>query len=100
MDEEIARKAQEIIRLSGELKVEVCGVWLWITGETRTHSEQLKALACRWSPKKVAWYFRKEIDGGRRWHKRNYSLNEIRARYGSSAIEREESPRERVAVAG
>jgi len=90
MDEEIARKAQEIIKLSNELKVEVCGVWLWVTGNTRAYAAQLKTLACRWSPKKVAWYFRREIDGGRRFHTRHYSLEEIRAKYGSHAVAREE----------
>ena len=92
MDEEIARKAQEIIRLSKALHVEVCGVWLWVTGETYHHAAALKALACRWAPKKAAWYFRRERDGGQRWHRgRHYSLNDIRAKYGSSAIRREEA---------
>lgn len=90
MDQEIMQKAQEILKLNRELQVEVCGVWLWITGNTKEVKEGLKALACRWSPKKLAWYYRREVDGGRRWHKRNYSLDEIRARYGSDNVDRQD----------
>lgn len=99
MDEEIARKAAEIAKLSQELTIEVCGVWLWVTGATKDYREQLKSLSCRWSPKKLAWYFRREVDGGRRWHQRHYSLNEIRARYGSSEYQREEQRQPVAAIA-
>jgi curved DNA-binding protein CbpA len=89
LDKEIMEKAQEILRLSRALEVEVCGVWLWITGDTRTVKDGLKALACRWSPKKLAWYFRREQDGCGRWHKKTLSLDQIRMRYGSAAIRSE-----------
>lgn len=95
MDEEIARKAMEIVKLSDALKVEVCGVWIWITGETKEYRDQLKALACRWSPKKLAWYFRREIDGGRRWRgKSRYSLQDIRNRYGSQGVSNRDEGRQ------
>jgi len=88
MDVEVAAKAMELARLSRELIVEVCGVWLWITGATKQYKEQLKAMACRWSPKKEAWYFRREQDGGRRWHRNGrYTMQEIRMRYGSTTID-------------
>jgi hypothetical protein len=89
MDAELVEVAAEIYRTSAALNVEICGVWLWITGETRKHADALKALHCRWSPKKTAWYFRREQDGGRRFHKRAISLDEIRAKYGSATIPRE-----------
>lgn len=34
------------------LTVELCGSWLWISGETRQHKDALKAAGCRWSSNK------------------------------------------------
>lgn len=34
MDEEIAAMAMKVLRLKKDLQVELCGVWLWITGNT------------------------------------------------------------------
>ena len=93
MDKEIVRVAHEIQKLDAALSLEVCGVWLWITGEgslTRRYRNELKALACRWSPKKLAWYFRREEDGGRRWHRNGrYTMHDIRMRYGSASVQAE-----------
>jgi hypothetical protein len=99
MDEEIAKKAIEIIRLSDGLKVEVCGVWLWITCETRAYKDQLKTLDCRWSAKKLAWYFRREVDGA--WHKyrKHLSLDEIRMKYGSVTVDDAGANQNRMAIA-
>lgn len=32
-----------LLRMDG-LKIELCGCWLWITGNTRAHKDELKAL--------------------------------------------------------
>jgi len=37
---------------------EVCGMWLWISGDTRPHKDTLKSLDCKWAPKKKMWYWR------------------------------------------
>ena len=41
------------------LMVEVCGAWVWVTGDTRTHRDTLKQSGYKWAPKKAAWYFRR-----------------------------------------
>ena len=86
LDKEIMQKAQEILKIKAEINLEVCGVWLWITGETKTVKEELKALACRWSPKKLAWYYRREVDGGMHRYRRHLTLEQIRMKYGSAGI--------------
>ena len=66
--------------------MELCGSWLWIGGETKTHKDELKALGCRWSQKKGLWYWRHEEDG-HRWYKGKKSMEEIRSKYGSQVFE-------------
>jgi hypothetical protein len=99
MDQEIAQKAIELARLSDQLTVEVCGVWLWVTGETKAFKDQLKAMSCRWSPKKLAWYFRREVDGGFHRYRRHLSLQEIRSKYGSARVNEQGSNQDRMAIA-
>jgi len=86
MDEEIAAMAMKVLRLKKDLQVELCGVWLWITGNTYAAKEQLKAFGCRFSGPKKAWYWRREEDGGRKWHRKGISLEEIRTKYGSVVL--------------
>ncbi|MBN1548270.1 MAG: hypothetical protein JW902_16590, partial [Syntrophaceae bacterium] len=90
MDEEIAAMAMKVLRLKKELHVELCGVWLWITGNTYLAKDELKAFGCRFSGPKKAWYWRREKDGQDRWHKRAISLQEIRAKYGSVVLASDE----------
>ena len=61
--------------------VEVCGVWLWITGDTRQHKNTLKKSGYKWAPKKKAWYFRPEQF--RSFSRGKTTLEEIREKYGS-----------------
>ena len=42
----------QIIHLAG-LEIELCGAWLWVSGETRAHKDALKAAGLRWSAKKM-----------------------------------------------
>lgn len=46
-----------VLSLEG-LIVEVCGIWIWVTGNTMEHKETLKAANFKWAKKKVAWHFR------------------------------------------
>ena len=69
-----------VFGLSGII-IEVCGAWVWITGNTRDHKEALKEAGYKWASKKKAWYFRPE--GYRSRSKGDKSLEEIRAKYGS-----------------
>ena len=40
-----------LIRFTG-LNIEICGSWLWISGDTKPHKEELKRLKFRWSQSK------------------------------------------------
>jgi len=81
-----------VINLAGVM-VELCGAWLWCTGNTREYKDVFKAAGYRWSANKSAWYWHE--DGYSRRGKKKYSLDEIRMMYGSArmtAKQREELP--------
>lgn len=77
-----------LIRIVG-IKVELCGSWLWVTGDTKPAKEILKKLKFRWSSNKSAWYF--HFGGYHKTSKRKMTLNDIRAMYGSNVFEYNES---------
>ena len=62
MSEEEQKKAEILGAISSVgglgLTVEVCGEWVWVSGDTKPHKETLKSAGFKWSPKKVNWYFK------------------------------------------
>lgn len=70
-----------IINLPG-LFIEICGAWLWVSGDTRTHKITLKEAGFQWAPKKKLWYYRPEQYRSRA--RGNVDMDEIRTKYGSS----------------
>lgn len=73
-----------IINLEG-IEIEMCGSWLWVSGNTYFHKEALKRAGFCWSAKKKLWYWRPESQscaGNRKSHSMGY----IRLRYGSAKI--------------
>lgn len=82
-----------LLRLDG-LQVELCGSWLWISGNTRSHKDALKAAGCRWAPKKGMWNWHHAEDGSPHY-RGSASMAQIRSKYGSEifrAAHREELP--------
>lgn len=82
--EEFRDILNKLLKLDG-LTVELCGSWLWISGETYTHKAELKAAGCRWSNNKKAWYWRHE-ESARPWHRGKATMAEIRMKYGSQVF--------------
>lgn len=72
-----------IINLAG-ITIEICGSWLWITGETKQYKEIFKELKFRWSKNKSAWYWHN--DGYQKKNSKNYTMNQIRDLWGSQRI--------------
>ena len=73
----------KILNLKG-IVIELIGAWLWVSGNTQAHKEQLKAAGFWFAPKKSMWYYRPQ------WmksHKHNpLDINAIRNKYGSDVI--------------
>lgn len=83
------------IHLDG-VRIELCGNWLWLTGDTKKHKETLKAAGYRWSPNKNAWYWHYGV-----YHKRgnrSLTMDEIRVKYGRTDVRPERNTEQRKAV--
>ena len=67
-----------------DIIIELCGNWVWVSGETKAHKEEIKAAGCFWTKKKGMWYWRcaKDAHHG----KSNASMADIRRKYGSERI--------------
>lgn len=69
------------------LEIELCGAWVWVSGDTKPHKDTLKTAGFFWSPKKLCWYFR---PADYKSHNRSsWSMDKIREIYGSAAIKKE-----------
>lgn len=84
--EEFRNIINSLINLKG-INIELCGSWLWLTGNTREHKEVLKGLHFKWSKSKCAWYY--HTSDYRKSSRKTYSLDEIRDLYGSETIKAE-----------
>jgi len=82
LGEELNTAINAIIHLG--LDIEVCGTWIWVSGDTKPHKEVLKLAGYKWAPKKMLWHWRPE--GSKSWSRGKYSMDEIRASHGSTTV--------------
>ena len=80
---EFADIIDKLARYNG-ISIELCGSWIWVTGDTKPIKDELKALKFRFSPKKTAWYFHSEPY--KKTTKKSFNLDEIRNMYGSEQL--------------
>lgn len=87
-----------LFKLSG-IVIEICGSFVWVSGNTKEHKDALKALGLKYSANKTAWY--KAPVGYRKASNKKFSMDEIRDFYGSQIItkrDEEESGQVRLAL--
>jgi hypothetical protein len=74
---------EKIINIPG-ITIELVGLWIWVSGNTKAVKEELKAAGFFYASKKMMWYYRpaemKVLHGGQQ------SMDEIRAKYGSEKV--------------
>lgn len=82
IDAALQAKVNAIIHLVG-IEIEVCGLWIWVSGETRQYKEYLKANGFWWAAVKKQWYF-----AGKKvyTHGRTSTMDTIRTKYGSTKV--------------
>lgn len=84
LDKALRAMLEKIVNLDG-LQIEICGSWIWLSGNTYQHKSILKALGFSWASNKKMWY----------WHDESYvktsrktmSIQAIRDLYGSMEVE-------------
>ncbi len=73
----------QIIGLQGVI-IELIGNWIWISGNTYPHKNQLKQIGFYFAPKKIMWYYRPpDYKSSNRSPK---TIEYIRNKYGSDNI--------------
>lgn len=77
---------EKLMHIGGDLTIELCGSWLWISGDTRPCKDELKAAGCRWSKNKNMWYWHHPEEGCK-WHRGRRTIDQIRSKYGSQVID-------------
>jgi len=83
--EEINEALNKIVNLQGII-IEICGAWVWVSGNTKEHWTTLKEAGFKFSPPKKMVYFRPEYAQTRRYKKDGLSMDEIRGKYGADKI--------------
>ena len=79
--ETLSQVLNDINGLDG-LIIEVCGLWVWVTGKTKFHKEKLKEAGFKWAKNKGAWFFRPDTVKSTKRMK-PWEMDKIRETYGS-----------------
>lgn len=80
--DEINSALNAIINLG--LDIEICGAWVWVSGDTRTYKDELKQAGFKWAPVKKMWHFRPS--SYRSFSRGSYDMDKIRSLHGSVKI--------------
>jgi hypothetical protein len=72
----------KIINLN--VRIEICGSWIWVSGNTKQYKEELKKAGFWWARKKEMWYWHTKEDKKRR--RGTMSIQEIREKYGTKTV--------------
>ena len=83
IDERFAEIIDQLIRMDG-VGIEICGSFVWISGNTYDYRAELKAMGARWASKKKMWYI--APSDWKRNGCRGHSMDEIRTKHGSQVI--------------
>lgn len=76
---------KEVKTMQGVI-IEVCGCWVWLSGDTFTHKAKIQALKFKFSGAKKRWYWSPTIDD-KFYRRGSKSMQQIRNKYGSVIIE-------------
>lgn len=86
--DELNEAINKIINLQG-INIEVCGAWVWVTGNTKPYAKVLGrkegGAGFYYASKKKGWYFRP--DDWKSSNRGQWSMDEIREKHGSVEIE-------------
>ena len=76
----------EVLTPLKDILVEICGSWVWVSGNTKEHKDILKELKFKYAHKKQAWYYHTEPY--KKKGKRELTLDQIRDMFGSQSYQK------------
>ena len=82
-DPEMEKIYKSIYHLE-DIKIEICGYWMWVTGTTYPYRKLFKESGLFYAKKKIAWYWKspeKKSNG-----RGTATLEKIRKKYGSKSL--------------
>lgn len=80
--EDLSEALEKVIHIDG-IEIEICGSWIWVSGNTYPAKDAIKAAGFRFSSNKKMWYWH---DGEYRRRGRKMTMDEIRERHGSQEV--------------
>jgi hypothetical protein len=83
-EKEISDMLEKIFSVPG-ITIELCGSWIWISGNTFAVKSQLFALGFRFSGTKKKWYFSPYMSTERK--RGVYSMKKIYQKFGREVVE-------------
>lgn len=81
-DEMLRNVINSIINLN--IDIEICGSWIWVSGNTYEYKTELKQNGFRWASKKKMWYWHSPEEKARGNGKA--TIDDIRNKYGSQVM--------------
>lgn len=85
-DEKLREILQKVILFDG-ITIEICGSWIWLSGNTYQYRKDLKGIGFKWASQKKQWYW--HSDSYIKKSRKTLSMDEIRKRYGSKEVNTE-----------
>lgn len=85
VEQALVEKIRELLALRMEgVEIELIGVWIWVSGNTKPYKDELKKAGCFWHVKRLCWYFHT----GKFYYKRysENSFDELRYKYGYTDV--------------
>jgi curved DNA-binding protein CbpA len=83
VDDRFVEIIDQLIKMDG-VGIEICGSFIWLSGNTYTHKADIKALGFRWASKKKMWFLAPQ--GWKKRGRRELGMDEIRGTYGSVKV--------------
>jgi hypothetical protein len=66
------------------LSTELCGSWLWVSGDTKSNRQELKVYGFKYAPKKQLWFFRPTSQ--KSFSRGNWEIDRIRQVHGTQRV--------------
>ena len=95
-DEKLREVLQKIISFEG-ISIEICGSFIWVSGNTYQYKKAFKELGFMWASTKKMWYWKPETYVKK--SRKSLSMDEIRDYYGSTSVKTNTQNQKRLATA-